>query len=165
MAIAYNKVILVGRLTRDPDIRSTVSGSSVANFSLAVDRMTKDNDAVDFINIVAFGKQAEFASNYLSKGKLILVEGSLHINRWTDRNDIKRETAEIWASRMNFMETKKSQEEYSQFNNLDIKVEDGYKNNPSIDSIDDDILSDEMPEFEDPFSDLEDDLSSDEKPI
>jgi single-strand DNA-binding protein len=94
-------------LTRDPEVRSTVSGSNVANFSLAVDRQSKNNNDVDFINIVAFGRQADFASNYLGKGKLILVEGQLRINKWTDRNDVKRESAEVWANRMTFMETRK----------------------------------------------------------
>lgn len=158
MAIAYNKVVLVGRLTRDPEIRSTVNGSTVANFSLAVNRQGK-NDNTDFIRIVAFGKQAEFASNYLSKGQLILVEGSLHINKWTDKNDIRRETAEVWASQMTFMESKRAQQENN--NNMDIQVEDSYKK-PTIKSIDD---SNDLPDFDDPFSDLEGDLSSDENPF
>jgi len=140
MSIAYNKIILVGRLTRDPEVRSTVSGSNVANFSLAVDRQSKNNNDVDFINIVAFGRQADFASNYLSKGKLILVEGQLRINKWTDRNDVKRETAEVWANRMTFMETKKSQEKQTAQQNND----------------------DEMQGFdEDPFEDIESNLTSD----
>ncbi|BBE31137.1 hypothetical protein OSSY52_12780 [Tepiditoga spiralis] len=156
MAIAYNKVVLVGRLTRDPEIRSTVNGSTVANFSLAVNRQGK-NDNTDFIRIVAFGKQAEFASNYLSKGQLILVEGSLHINKWTDKNDIRRETAEVWVSQMTFMESKKAHQE----NNMDIQVEDSYKKS-NVKSIDD---SNDLPDFDDPFSDLEGDLSSDENPF
>jgi len=169
MSIAYNKIILIGRLTRDPEIRSTVSGSNVANFSLAVDRQSKNNNDVDFINIVAFGRQADFASNYLSKGKLILVEGQLRINKWTDRNDVKRESAEVWANRMTFMETKKAQMENQSYNNMDIKVEEGYSNNNkknAIQDIDDDSFSDEMPGFdEDPFEDIESDLSSDENPL
>ncbi|SDC45746.1 single-stranded DNA-binding protein [Geotoga petraea] len=143
MSIAYNKIILIGRLTRDPEIRSTVSGSSVANFSLAVDRQSKNNNDVDFINIVAFGRQADFASNYLSKGKLILVEGQLRINKWTDRNDVKRETAEVWANRMAFMETKKAQNQ---------NIQQPTQNNQ---------YNDEMPGFdEDPFEDIENDLDT-----
>jgi single-strand DNA-binding protein len=145
MSIAYNKIILIGRLTRDPEIRSTVSGSSVANFSLAVDRQSKNNNDVDFINIVAFGRQADFASNYLSKGKLILVEGQLRINKWTDRNDVKRETAEVWANRMAFMETKKAQNQNTQ--------------QPTHNQ---EEYTDEMPGFdEDPFEDIESNLTSD----
>jgi single-strand DNA-binding protein len=109
MSIAYNKVILIGRLTRDPEIRSTTTGKNVANMTIAVDRKQKNNNEVDFINIVAFGGTADFASNYLGKGKLILVEGQLRINKWTDRNDVKRESAEIWANIITFMETKKQQ--------------------------------------------------------
>lgn len=171
MSIAYNKIILIGRLTRDPEVRSTVSGSNVANFSLAVDRQSKNNNDVDFINIVAFGRQADFASNYLGKGKLILVEGQLRINKWTDRNDVKRESAEVWANRMTFMETKKAQMENQSYNNMDIQVEEGYSNNNNkkknaIQDIDDESFSEEMPGFdEDPFGDIESDLSSDDNPI
>jgi len=109
MSIAYNKVILIGRLTRDPEIRSTTTGKNVANMTIAVDRKQKNNNEVDFINIVAFGGTADFAKNYLEKGKLILIEGQLRINKWTDRNDIKRESGEIWANIITFMETKKQQ--------------------------------------------------------
>jgi single-strand DNA-binding protein len=172
MSISYNKVILVGRLTKDPDIRSTMNGNNVANFQLAVDRRSSNNqDSTDFIKIVAFGKQADFASNYLKKGKLILVEGSLHINQWTDRDNIKRETAEIWANRMNFMETKKAQQA-SEFSDMDIRVEEGFSekerisdNDNTIEEIDDDALLENDALLEESFSDLENHLSSDDKPI
>jgi single-strand DNA-binding protein len=152
MSIAYNKIILIGRLTRDPEVRSTVSGSSVANFSLAVDRQSKNNNDVDFINIVAFNKTADFASNYLEKGKLILVEGQLRINKWTDRNDVKRETAEVWANRMAFMETKKSQQNKPQQENKhEVNQEESYDDMGGFD--------------EDPFGDIESDLTSDSNSI
>jgi len=171
MSISYNKVILVGRLTRDPEIRSTMNGNNVANFHLAVDRPSSNNqDGTDFIRIVAFGKQADFASNYLKKGKLILVEGSLHINQWTDRDNIKRETAEIWANRMNFMETKKA-EQVNEFSDMDITVEEGFfdkdriSDTDPIEEIDDDALLENDELLEESFSDLENHLSSDDKPI
>lgn len=174
MSISYNKVILVGRLTKDPEVRSTVKGDPVATFRLAVDRQfSSDPNATDFINIVAFGKQAEFASNYLKKGKLILVEGSLRINQWTDRDNVRREKAEIWANRMNFMETKKGEEERI-YSNTDIIVEESVHNNNNndnfIESIDDetDASDYELPEFETDelfglnFEDLDKDLFSEE---
>ncbi|WP_121514679.1 MULTISPECIES: single-stranded DNA-binding protein [unclassified Petrotoga] len=171
MSISYNKVILVGRLTRDPEIRSTMNGNNVANFRLAVDRGTSNNqDGTDFIRIVAFGKQADFASNYLKKGKLILVEGSLHINQWTDRDNIKRETAEIWANRMNFMETKKAQEA-NEFSEMPIAVEEGFSDidnisdNDAIEEIGDEALLGDDNFLEGNLDDLENDLSSDNKPI
>ncbi|MDK2906793.1 single-stranded DNA-binding protein [Petrotoga mexicana] len=171
MSISYNKVILVGRLTRDPEIRSTMNGNNVANFHLAVDRRTSNNqDGTDFIRIVAFGKQADFASNYLKKGKLILVEGSLHINQWTDRDNIKRETAEIWANRMNFMETKKA-EQANEFSDMDITVEEGFfdkdrvSDTDPIEEIDDGAILENDELLEESFSDLENHLSSDDKPI
>ncbi|HOB16960.1 MAG TPA: single-stranded DNA-binding protein [Defluviitoga sp.] len=157
MSISYNKVILVGRLTKDPEIRSTVKGDPVATFRLAVDRQfSSDQNATDFINIVAFGKQAEFASNYLKKGKLILVEGSLRINQWTDRDNIRREKAEVWANRMNFMETKKAEEERI-YSDTDIIVEESarniYDNNNFIENIDD---ATETSDYELPDLDAED---------
>jgi single-strand DNA-binding protein len=171
MSISYNKVILVGRLTRDPEIRSTMNGNNVANFHLAVDRRSSNNqDGTDFIRIVAFGKQADFASNYLKKGKLILVEGSLHINQWTDRDNIKRETAEIWANRMNFMETKKAQEA-NEFSEMPIAVEEGFSDidnisdNDAIEEIGDEALLGDDNFLEGNLDDLENDLSSDNKPI
>ncbi|MDK2812163.1 single-stranded DNA-binding protein [Petrotoga sp. 9T1HF07.CasAA.8.2] len=171
MSISYNKVILVGRLTRDPEIRSTMNGNNVANFHLAVDRGTSNNqDGTDFIKIVAFGKQADFASNYLKKGKLILVEGSLHINQWTDRDNIKRETAEIWANRMNFMETKKAQEA-NEFSGMPIAVEEGFSDidnisdTDPIEEIGDEAFLGDDTFLEGDLDDLENDLSSDNKPI
>lgn len=174
MSISYNKVILVGRLTKDPEVRSTVKGDPVATFRLAVDRQfSSDPNATDFINIVAFGKQAEFASNYLKKGKLILVEGSLRINQWTDRDNVRREKAEIWANRMNFMETKKDEEERI-YSNTDIIVEESVHNNNDnnnfIESVDDETDNSDydLPEFETDelfglnFEDLDKDLFSEE---
>jgi single-strand DNA-binding protein len=166
MSISYNKVILVGRLTRDPEIRTLPSGTNVANFGLAVDR--NYNEEVDFINIVSFGKQSEFVGNYLSKGKLVLVEGSIRINKYTDRDGVNREKAEVAANKITFMETKKSQtqnSDYSNYNDM-IKVEDSYENkSKGIKNIDDDMMSQDLPDFEDPFGDLDDDLNTDEKPI
>lgn len=110
---SYNRIVLVGRLTRDPEIKFSTSGTQIATFSLAVDRDFKSQnnqgDNVDFINIVAFGKKAEFAGNYLAKGKLILVEGSLRINRWKTQTGESRNSASVVADTMRFMETKSRQ--------------------------------------------------------
>ncbi|MBO8139672.1 MAG: single-stranded DNA-binding protein [Thermosipho sp. (in: Bacteria)] len=106
----YNKVVLVGRLTRDPEVRQTLNGTLVATFTLAVSRPTRkgfeDNQQTDFIRIVTFSKLAEFVQNYLKKGRLILVEGKLRINKWQGNDGQYRSTPEIWADQVMFMEKK-----------------------------------------------------------
>lgn len=99
----YNKVILVGRITHDPELRATISGTEVVNFRLAVNRYGKDQQA-DFFKIVCFGKTAEFVSNYVTKGRLLLVEGSLRNNVWQDNTGQKRSSVEVIANRIEFME-------------------------------------------------------------
>ena len=106
MGISFNKIILVGRLTRDPETKSAASGTQVATFSLAVDRdYPKDSNEADFIRIVTFGKTAEFVAKYITKGRLVLVEGSLRINKW-EKDGEKKQMAEVAASHVKFMETK-----------------------------------------------------------
>ena len=95
-----NRVILVGRLVADPELRYTPSGVPVANFRLAVDRQFKSQGGereTDFINIVAWRRSAEFATNYLAKGRLVAVEGRLQIRQWTTNDGQKRTTAEVVA--------------------------------------------------------------------
>lgn len=95
-----NRVILVGRLVADPELRYTPSGVPVASFRLAVDRQFKSQSGdreTDFINIVAWRRSAEFASNYLGKGRLVAVEGRLQIRQWTTNDGQKRTTAEVVA--------------------------------------------------------------------
>ena len=86
-----NRIILMGRLTRDPELRQTQSGASVANFSLAVDRDFKDKQTgektTDFIDIVAWRSSAEFVSRFFTKGRMAVVEGRLQLRDWTDMRD------------------------------------------------------------------------------
>ena len=96
-----NKIILQGRLTRDPELRSTTTGTPVASFSLAVDRGGKDKGA-DFIDCVAWRKTGEFAASYFKKGSLALVEGKLQIRDWTDKDGNKRKAAEVVVDNMHF---------------------------------------------------------------
>ena len=105
MGISYNHVVLVGRLTRDPEIKFATSGTQIATFSLAVDR-GKDNEA-DFVNVVAFGKTAEFIGSYFAKGRLVLVEGQLRIEKYQKDGEMKT-AAKVVANNVRFMETKKN---------------------------------------------------------
>ena len=106
-----NKIILMGRLTRDPELRQTQSGTKVASFSLAVDRDFKNGDGekeTDFIDIVAWRNTAEFVSRYFSKGRMAVVEGRLQIRDWTDRDGGKRRSAEVVAENVYFGDSKRS---------------------------------------------------------
>lgn len=110
-----NKVILMGRLTRDPEVRYSQGAEpkAIARYSLAVNRRFKrqgEQDA-DFIPCVAFGKQGEFAEKYLSKGRLIAVSGRLQVRNWDDNNGNKRTTIEVVVEEQYFAESKKSNAE------------------------------------------------------
>ncbi len=105
-----NSVTLMGRLTRDPELRYTQKETPVASFTLAVDRdfSGKEDRQTDFIDIVAWSKTAEFVSKYFSKGSMAVVQGRLQIRDWTDRDGGKRRSAEIIADRVYFGEPKSS---------------------------------------------------------
>ena len=93
-----NKIILMGRLTRDPELRRTESGTAVCSFSIAVDRDFKSKNGekeTDFIDIVSWRATAEFVSKYFTKGRMAVVEGRLQIRDWTDRDGGKRRNAAI----------------------------------------------------------------------
>ena len=105
-----NKIILMGRLTRDPELRRTQSGTAVTSFSIAVDRDFKSQNGekeTDFIDIVAWRSTAEFVSKYFSKGRMAVVEGRLQIRDWTDRDGGKRRSAEVVADNVYFGDSKR----------------------------------------------------------
>jgi single-strand DNA-binding protein len=111
-----NKIILMGRLTRDPELRRTGSGTAVTSFSLAVDRDFKSQSGekeTDFIDIVAWRNTAEFVSKYFSKGRMAVVEGRLQIRDWTDRDGGKRRSAEVVADNVYFGDSKRDSGDYS----------------------------------------------------
>lgn len=100
-----NKIILMGRLTRDPELRRTQGGTAVTSFSLAVDRDFKNQNGekeTDFIDIVVWKNTAEFVSKYFAKGRMAVVEGRLQIRDWTDQNGGKRRSAEVIAENVYF---------------------------------------------------------------
>ena len=105
-----NKIILMGRLTRDPELRRTGSGTAVTSFSLAVDRDFKSQSGekeTDFIDIVAWRSTAEFVSKYFTKGRMAVVEGRLQIRDWTDRDGGKRRSADVIADNVYFGDSKR----------------------------------------------------------
>lgn len=104
-----NHITLMGRLTRDPELRSTQSGTPVASFTLAVDRDFKSEDgsrSTDFIDCVAWRKTAEFASKYFQKGTMAAVSGRLQLRDWTDKDGTKRRSAEVVVDNIYFGESK-----------------------------------------------------------
>ena len=109
-----NRIILMGRLTRDPELRHTQNGTAVASFTLAVDRDFKDRNsgerATDFIDVVAWRQTGEFVSRYFTKGRMAVVEGRLQIRDWTDKEGGKRRTAEVVADNVYFGDSKRDSE-------------------------------------------------------
>ncbi len=105
-----NKIFIMGRLTRDPELRRTQSGTAVTSFSLAVDRDFKSQSGekeTDFIDVVAWRNTAEFVSKYFTKGRMAVVEGRLQLRDWTDRDGNKRRTAEVVAENIYFGDSKR----------------------------------------------------------
>lgn len=104
-----NTVNIMGRLTRDPELRKTQTGVSVASFTLAVDRDFKSGDEkqTDFIDIVAWRSTAEFVSKYFAKGRMAVVSGRLQIRDWQDTKGNKRRSAEIVADNVYFGDSKR----------------------------------------------------------
>ncbi len=104
----FNRVILVGRLVADPEIRYTPDGIPIASFRLAVDRPTRRGaeKQTDFIRVVTFRRLAEFAQSYLTKGRLVLVEGRLQVSNYTDRVGQRRTSVDVIAFTVQFMDRK-----------------------------------------------------------
>jgi len=103
----YNRIILIGRLTRDPELRYVPSGAPVASFTLAVDRPFRDqqgNRETDFIDIVAWRKLAEQVSQYMTKGRMVAVEGRLQIRSYETQDGQKRKVAEVVADGIRFLD-------------------------------------------------------------
>jgi single-strand DNA-binding protein len=109
----FNKVILVGNLTRDPEVRYTPQGTSVCNFGIAVNRRYKQGDEskeeVTFINIVVFGKQADTCGQYLNKGRMVLIEGRLQERRWETDEGQQRSRHEVVAQNVRFLSRKQEE--------------------------------------------------------
>ncbi len=116
-----NKIVIMGRLTRDPELRQTQNQSPVASFTLAVDR--DFGEETDFIDCVAWRKTAEFVSKYFFKGKMAVVAGRLQIRKWEDKDGNNRKSAEVVADNVYFGDSKKdsgtTEYEYSGFQEAD----------------------------------------------
>jgi single-strand DNA-binding protein len=98
---------MIGRLTRDPELRTTTTGKSIVEFTIAVDKRIKPQDdgpTADFFRVKAWGATAEFVSNYLGKGRLVAIDGRLETRKWSDNEGNKREIIEIIADNVQSLE-------------------------------------------------------------
>ena len=105
----FNLVVLTGRRTADPELKTTQSGISVTSFSIAVDRRYRvgEERQTDFINVVAWRQQAEFVAKYFKKGNMIGIEGSIQTRKYTDKNGNNRTAFEVVANNVQFVESKR----------------------------------------------------------
>ena len=106
--MSFNKIILVGNLGRDPELRYTTQGTPVCSFSLATNEKRKDKtgeaqDVTTWFRVTLWGRQAETASQYLTKGRPVYIEGRLRVEEWTDRDGKQRHTLEVHATDMQFI--------------------------------------------------------------
>ena len=115
-----NHIVIMGRLTRDPELRRTGSGVAVTSFSLAVDRDFAPKDGgereTDFIDCVAWRQTGEFVSKYFTKGRMAVVSGRLQIRSWTDKDGNKRRAAEVVADNVYFGESKRTEQHTGGYN-------------------------------------------------
>ena len=118
--MSLNRVVIMGRLTRDPELRRTQTGTAVTSFSLAVDRDFKSREsgekATDFIDVVAWRQTAEFVCQYFAKGRMAVVEGRLQIRDWKDKDGNNRRSAEVVADNVYFGDSKRDNADGGSFN-------------------------------------------------
>lgn len=116
-----NKVILMGRLTRDPELRHTGSGTPVCNFSIAINNGSGENQTTDYINCTAWNKTADFVEKYFTKGRMIIVIGRISTRSWEGQDGKKNYTTEVVASEVSFGESKKTDDETAVVQSEDFK--------------------------------------------
>lgn len=137
-----NKVILMGRLTSDPELKHTQSGTPVISFAIAVDRNYGKEKQTDFIDVVAWRNTAEFISKYFSKGRMIVIDGAIQTRMFEDRNGSKRIITEVVAGNVDFGEPKREPmkpEELITISQKGASQEETFSDNGYSDTDDDDL--------------------------
>lgn len=134
----FNKVILVGNLTRDPELRYLPSGSAVCNTAIATNRRYKtqsgeQKEEVCFIDITLFGRTAEIANQYLSRGKKVLIEGRLKLEQWTDQSGAKRSKHTVTVDTMQMLDGKNQGDDEGSYDNGSAPRQD-YNSTPRYDN-------------------------------
>lgn len=135
-----NRVVLIGRLTKDPDLRYTPAGHAVCRFTLAVDRAFSQEDEADFIPIVTWRKTAEACANYLRKGRLTAVDGRIQVRSYENDEGRRIYVTEVVADNVRFLESKKEQEPQEKYNPFGDPFHDPFENEEKpIEFSDDDL--------------------------
>lgn len=135
-----NRVVLIGRLTKDPDLRYTPAGHAVCRFTLAVDRAFSQEDEADFIPIVTWRKTAEACANYLRKGRLTAVDGRIQVRSYENEEGRRIYVTEVVADNVRFLESKKEQEPQEKYNPFGDPFHDPFENEEKpIEFSDDDL--------------------------
>jgi single-strand DNA-binding protein len=144
-----NRVVLVGRLTKDPMLRKTQTGKSVLSFTVAVNRRFSQEDQADFVNCVAWEKTAEFLNNYARKGSLVSVEGRIQSRSYDDKDGRRVYVQEVVSENVQLLESRSVSESRSMESAYQVDVEYDDFNNNNNDQEDDglvlDISSDDLP--------------------
>ena len=140
-----NKAFLIGRLTRDPELRYSSSNAPIVNFSIAIDRQYTNNQGqreTDFINIVAFQKQAENIKKYLAKGSLVAVDGRIQTRNYDDKDGKRVYVTEVVADRVQFLNSKASDKDSSSFEDNSVSPADFQNEGPKETNVSDDVFAD-----------------------
>jgi single-strand DNA-binding protein len=141
MAASLNKVLIMGNLTRDPELRYVPSGAAVANFTVAINRVYKDKagekkEDTSFIRVVIWGKMAEVCGEYLTKGRPVLVEGRLQSRSWEGQDGQKKSTIEVIADNVQFLGSREKKEPQGEYTTRDkvgsIDVDADFGGRPSV---------------------------------
>lgn len=144
-----NKVIIIGNITRDPELKSLPSGMKVCNISVATNRVWRDKDNnkqedVEFHNVVIFGKQAENTATYMSKGNSIMIEGRLQTRSW-EKDEVKMYRTEIIADNIQFGNKKTEKDEAGEDKSFEEKVREFEKSTPNIDDDGRELNAEDIP--------------------
>ena len=126
-----NKVFLSGNLTRDPEVRYTQTGMAYTRMGIAINRKYKEKDTVDFFNLVAWSKIAEFCGRYLRKGSRVLVEGNLRTNSYENKDGVKVNAVEIWIDNIEFAGSKRDSDGGGDEKNYSEPQDTGYTRRPA----------------------------------
>jgi single-strand DNA-binding protein len=139
--MSINRVVLLGNMTKDPELRRTGSGKAVTNFTLALNRY--NNDDADFVGCVCWEKIAENTAQYCNKGSKVAVEGSIQTGSYVDRDGNNRKTVNVLCNRVEFINTNKSSN-IPQVNNQQPQINNNYHNSNEYNNLDDSINSYEL---------------------
>lgn len=148
--MSFNKIIIVGNLGRDPELRYTPQGSAVCNFSMATNEKRRDKsgelqDITTWFRITLWGRQAENASKYLNKGSSVYIEGRLKLDEWVDRDGNQRQTLDVTATDMQFISGGARTDEMGEVQNSNIQKASNVDQQGKSENFQDEVSDDDIP--------------------